>query len=224
MNFRGRCFCCLFIVQSMSLYIDMKMMRSFKSCGRISSSSPFNFLDFLEKLRRCVPWENSPLEHDRLSVNVVQLAILQGLTRNTQFFPVSMLFGDRGSSGNFPPRHSTESEKTCTSAFNCSNIVTCHRVQDVHGLRLQSSLHGSSSPPKKKAIVSDTVFHSHARGTATQFPAIQPGTKDAPVILFPEDNLLASTLSGMGGMAFFRASSITSSTVSHKLLFFKSLF
>ena len=43
MNFCSRCFCCLFIVQSMSLCIDMKMMRSFKSCGRISSSSPFNF-------------------------------------------------------------------------------------------------------------------------------------------------------------------------------------
>ena len=120
MNFRGRCFCCLFIVQSMSLCIDMKMMRSFKSCGRISSSSPRQLLDFLEKLRRCVRWENSPLEHDCLSVNVVQLAILQGLKRNTQFFPVSMLFGDRGSSGNSPPRHSTGSEKTCTSAFNCS--------------------------------------------------------------------------------------------------------
>ena len=118
---------------------------------------PRQLLDFLEKLRCCVPWENSPLEHDRLSVNVVQLAILQGLKRNTQFFPVSMLFGDRGSSGNFPPRHSTGSEKTRTSAFNCSNIVTCNRVQDFHGLRLQSSLHGST-PTQKKRQLSQTLY------------------------------------------------------------------
>ena len=111
-------------------------------------------------------------------------------------------FGDRGSSGNSPPRHSTKSEKTYTSAFNCSKKVTCYSVQDFHGLRLQSSLHGSSFTPQKGNCLRQCI----SRGTATQFPTIQPlsdhffsSTKGAPVILFPEDNLLASTLSGMGG-------------------------
>ena len=33
------------------------------------------FLDFLEKLRSSVPWENLPLEHERLTIEVVQFTI-----------------------------------------------------------------------------------------------------------------------------------------------------
>ena len=49
----------------MSLYIDMKMVRSLNL--RLNVTFLHHVLDFLEKHQRGVPWENLPLEHDWFS-------------------------------------------------------------------------------------------------------------------------------------------------------------
>ena len=64
-----------FFVQSVSLYIDMKMMRSCCSCGW-NFLTRHHYLDLWEQLYRSVPWENLPLEHDRLCCDVVEFLIL----------------------------------------------------------------------------------------------------------------------------------------------------
>ena len=55
----------------MSLYIDMKMIRSLIFLAECCLSP--SCLDFLDWRQRSVPWENLTLEHDWLSVKVVQL-------------------------------------------------------------------------------------------------------------------------------------------------------
>ena len=52
------------------------MMRSSKFCGWILKWVLHRSFDFLEQLRCCVPWENLPLEHERLAIKTVQLAVL----------------------------------------------------------------------------------------------------------------------------------------------------
>ena len=66
--------------QSMSLCIDMKMIRSLK-IFRLSVIFLHHVLDFTEELQRSVPWENLPLEHDWFSVNIVQLTISKRLCK-----------------------------------------------------------------------------------------------------------------------------------------------
>ena len=123
----------------MSLYIDMKIMRSWKISQTNTTGSA------------------SMLSSSRHSGKETKYTILS----------CAHTFGDRGSSGNSPPRHSTKSEKTYTFAFNCSKRVTCYSVQVFHGLRLQSSLHGSSFPPQKGNCLRQCISQSRTRDCHT---------------------------------------------------------
>ena len=60
------------VVQPMWLNIDMNMLR-FSEVLRLDLKFFLHqFLDFLEKQRCGVPWDNLQLEHERLSIKVVQ--------------------------------------------------------------------------------------------------------------------------------------------------------
>ena len=72
-------------VQSMPLYIDMKMIRSLNWSDLVLCHRP---LDLTKLLQCCVFWENIPLELDWFSVDSVQLTIF---TRPHEPFNVSWL-------------------------------------------------------------------------------------------------------------------------------------
>ena len=87
--------------------------------ARVRVVAPEHRLSFEETLSRYVSWVHPPLEHYWLSGDVVELKVFWGAKQNQQFFssPAFLLIVDGGF--HFPPRHNTESLKTCTSAGSC---------------------------------------------------------------------------------------------------------
>ena len=99
--------CCLsFLDQSMSLYIDMKMMRSSKLCGERFGS--FSIISWTSRSSCSVvcTGKNLPLEHDWFVVHVVHLTTVSRVGK-PPILPAHVS-ADCGYSGHALPRHSTE--------------------------------------------------------------------------------------------------------------------
>ena len=62
---------------TMSLYNGINSSRCLKFCGGILSFFSIKFLDFVEQIQCSVHQENLPLEHNLLTVDMVQLKILR---------------------------------------------------------------------------------------------------------------------------------------------------
>ena len=76
-------------------------------------------LDLLEKPQRGVRWEFFPLEHDWLSIAVVQLTILKRMCE-----PINSVF----------PRQITESEKTFAFAVDSLITSSFNKILLTHGI------------------------------------------------------------------------------------------
>ena len=102
--------------QSMSLYIDMKMIRPFELVWMYVLALA-HLLCFGEKLNRCVSWVNALVEPPPARWRCRSAGKSLGSRRNEQLFASPELPHIFGRGCHFPPRHNTDSMRTYT--FDC---------------------------------------------------------------------------------------------------------